>query len=47
LNVSGKKILAGNFDFVFPIGIIHHVPKPKPILDAAWRSLREDGRVLI
>lgn len=47
LNVSGEKIPEAGFDLVFSIGVIHHIPEPKPVLDAAFRALRDGGRILI
>jgi len=36
-----------DLDYVVSIGVIHHVPDPKPILAAAHRALRPGGRCLI
>jgi SAM-dependent methyltransferase len=47
LHLSGEKIPAAGFDLVLSIGVIHHIPEPKPVLDAAYRALREGGRILI
>ncbi len=34
-------------DFVFSIGVIHHIPQPGPVVRAAYRALRPGGRVVI
>jgi SAM-dependent methyltransferase len=47
LKISGENIPEVGFDLVFAIGVIHHIPAPKPVLDAAWRSLKDRGRILI
>jgi SAM-dependent methyltransferase len=47
LRVSGEHIPKAGFDLTLAIGVIHHIPAPKPVLDAAWRSLKDGGRILI
>ena len=47
LKISGEYIPEAGFDLVLAIGVIHHIPAPKPVLDAAWRSLKDGGRILI
>ena len=47
LKISGENIPEVGFDLVLAIGVIHHIPAPKPVLDAAWRSLKDGGRILI
>lgn len=37
----------GNFDFVFSIGVLHHIPDPAPVVDAAFSALRPGGRFLV
>lgn len=34
-------------DAVFSIGVIHHIPDPRPVLRAMYKSLRPGGRCLI
>ena len=36
-----------NFEYVFSIGVLHHIPDPDPVVQAAFRSLRPGGRMLI
>lgn len=47
LKISGENIPKAGFDLVLAIGVIHHIPAPKPVLDAAWRSLKDGGRIII
>lgn len=47
LNVRGDELPAGNFDLVVSLGVIHHIPEPLPVLQAAWRALKPGGRLLI
>ena len=37
----------GNLDVVVSMGVIHHIPEPAPVLDAAYRALRPGGRILV
>jgi SAM-dependent methyltransferase len=34
-------------DWVFSIGVLHHVPDPRPIVQAAFRALRPGGRIAV
>jgi SAM-dependent methyltransferase len=45
---TGEAIPAGrNFDFVFSIGVLHHISDPAPIVRAAYRALRPGGQLLV
>lgn len=45
LNVAGDQLPAtGDLDFVFAIGVLHHVPDPDPVVAAAFQALRRGGR---
>ncbi len=37
----------GNFDFVFAIGVLHHIPDPAPVVDAVFSALSSGGRFLV
>ncbi len=37
----------GNFDIVFSIGVLHHIPDPAPVVDAVFSALRPGGRFLV
>ncbi|MGO9138868.1 MAG: class I SAM-dependent methyltransferase [Syntrophales bacterium] len=48
LNTSGHYIPATDkYDIALSIGVLHHIPNPKPVVDAMMRSLRPGGRVLV
>jgi SAM-dependent methyltransferase len=48
LNARGDAIPAGsNFDYVFSIGVLHHIDDPLPTVKAARQSLRAGGRMLV
>jgi SAM-dependent methyltransferase len=34
-------------DMVVSIGVVHHIPSPKPVIDAAFRALRPGGRIFL
>jgi SAM-dependent methyltransferase len=37
----------GRFDYVFSIGVLHHIPQPEPVVRAAFEAVRPGGRMLI
>ena len=44
LNVAGDRLPAsGDLDYVFAIGVLHHIPDPKPVLSAAYEALKPGG----
>lgn len=48
LRVRGDQIPEdGNYDAVFSVGVIHHIPDPMPVIEAAWRALRPGGTLAI
>lgn len=47
LNVRGDEIPAADFDVILSIGVLHHIPEPKPVVDAAFKALRPGGKMLI
>lgn len=47
LKCRGDEIPAeSEFDYVLAIGVLHHIPDPRPVLDATLKSLRKGGRLL-
>jgi len=44
---EGTSVPKDGFDLVVSIGVIHHIPEPKPVLSAMYDALRPDGTVLI
>ena len=48
LNLTGDKLPRyGNLDYVFSIGVLHHIPDPAPVVEAAREALRDGGRFVI
>jgi SAM-dependent methyltransferase len=48
LNKAGHEIPEGlNLDFVLSIGVIHHIPDPAPVIEAARRALRPGGKMIV
>lgn len=48
LKVTGDQLPAfGDLDFVFCIGVLHHIQDPTPVVEAAFRALRPGGRLLV
>ena len=44
----GEDLPAGlDLDLVVSIGVIHHIPDPRPVLEAAYRALKPGGRCLV
>jgi len=48
LNVTGDRLPAqGDLDYVFSIGVLHHIPDPAPTVKAAFSALRPGGRIVV
>jgi SAM-dependent methyltransferase len=48
LNVTGDRLPpSGDLDYVFAIGVLHHIPQPDPVVAAAFRALRQGGRLAV
>jgi SAM-dependent methyltransferase len=48
LKMTGDRLPAyGNLDYIFSIGVLHHIPKPAPVVKAAFKALRPGGHFLI
>jgi SAM-dependent methyltransferase len=48
LNLRGDQIPEGLcLDFVVSIGVLHHIPDPAPVLEAAYRALRPGGWIVV
>jgi len=48
LKITGDQLPPyGDLDYVFSIGVLHHIPDPKPVVDAAFKALKPGGRHLI
>ncbi len=46
LNEAGEAIPKEDFDIVLSIGVLHHIPDPRPVVKAAYDALRPGGRML-
>lgn len=47
IHASGTAIPKANFDMIFVIGVIHHIPQPDEVLRAAYKALRPGGKIII
>ncbi len=48
LRVTGDELPpSASLDYVFSIGVLHHIPDPKPVVKAAFRALRPGGGFFI
>ena len=48
LKIHGEELPEyGDLDYVFSIGVLHHIPDPKPVIEAAFRALRPGGKFLV
>jgi len=48
LNLKGQDInFEKKFDFVFSLGVIHHIPQYKNVLKKICKSLKNDGKFII
>lgn len=48
LNVPGDQLPEdSDCDFVFIIGVLHHIPKPDAVVAASYRALRKGGQLAV
>jgi len=48
LKITGDQLHAyGDLDYIFSIGVLHHIPDPNPVVQAAFKALRPGGQFLI
>jgi SAM-dependent methyltransferase len=48
VQTTGDRLPAGlDADLVVAIGVLHHIPDPAPVVEAAYRALRPGGRILV
>jgi len=48
LKITGDQLPAyGNLDYVFSIGVLHHIPNPAPVVEAAFEALRPGGHFFV
>lgn len=48
LNVTGEEIPASlELDYIFSIGVIHHISNPQNTINAAYSTLKQGGKIVI
>jgi SAM-dependent methyltransferase len=48
LRISGDQLPAyGDLDYVFSIGVLHHIPDPKPVIESVYKALRPGGKFFV
>jgi len=48
LKITGDRLPPyENLDYVFAIGVLHHIPNPNPVVEAVFRALRPGGRFFV
>lgn len=48
LKITGDKLPNyGDLDYVFSIGVLHHIPNPKTVVEAAFKALRPGGHFVV
>ena len=48
LKITGDQLPAfGNLDYIFSIGVLHHIPDPAPVVEAAFKALRPGGHFIV
>lgn len=48
LKITGDQLPSyGNLDYVFSIGVLHHIPNPALVVQAAFNALRPGGHFLV
>ncbi len=48
LRITGDQLPEyGDLDYVFSIGVLHHIPDPTPVVEAAFKALRPGGHFLV
>lgn len=46
--ITGDHLPAyGDLDYIFSIGVLHHIPEPGPVVHAVYRALRPGGRFIV
>lgn len=48
LKITGDQLPAfGDLDYVFSIGVLHHIQDPAPVVEAAFKALRPGGHFVV
>ena len=44
---TGENLPLGQFDFIFSVGVLMHIPNPRPVVARAFEALRPGGEMLV
>jgi 2-polyprenyl-3-methyl-5-hydroxy-6-metoxy-1,4-benzoquinol methylase len=47
MNEEGGRFKAGLFDFIFILGVLHHINRPIQVLENAYNHLEDGGHLVI
>ena len=47
VNAPGDQIPQGDFDMVFSIGVLHHIPEPEIVVRKAYEAIKTNGKMVI
>jgi len=48
LKITGDQLPPyGDLDYIFAIGVLHHIPDPGPVVEAAFKALRSGGHFFV
>jgi SAM-dependent methyltransferase len=48
LKITGEQLPpSGDLDYVFSIGVLHHIPDPAPVVEGAFKALRSGGHFFV
>ena len=48
LKIKGDQLPPyGDLNYIFAIGVLHHIPDPEPVVEAAFKALRPEGKFLV
>lgn len=48
LKITGDRLPAsGDLDYIFSIGVLHHIPDPMQVVEAAYKALRPGGHFFV
>lgn len=47
VNKTGAEFKAHSLDYIFSLGVIHHIPDPNPVITNAFNSLKPGGILIV